>query len=373
MNQVHKKAAAPANAVAMGTARPVHGSRKTGNSPPVRNGNKTPYLDQSGARGYNRRSQKSQAPKVIPASKGKAGNGGAKSTNNRRPIPKPRKLMNVQNLTPVGNLVNLVAPVIRNKSVSSPAISAPIPRRPSAWLRTQSTPALVASPPPVRPRTIFLPAVSPVVVPTAAVPTNIPIPPPNPMAIVPAIPAVNNPVPAPVPAPILVDIEVQVQPEFPRDVIERKSKWYNRLLFNKEKSEFKFSEQQNLKIGQLTKRKQQHFVDRLTVPEHCIIPELYAFLRVQKFSKYENRQMAIDHLEKLARKFWQDEKKVKYSDLTPVELNLHFSTVQKVVDERANKFLLAEEDQEVDRRRRLVSMKKWVTKHTPFFRTNRNF
>lgn len=156
------------------------------------------------------------------------------------------------------------------------------------------------------------------------------------------------------------------------DIIIRRATWYNRLIFRKSQSKFRMSEHTNLEIGQLTKRKQQKFRDTLTVRPDYIDTQLYSFLRMQKFPKYENRQMILDHMSKLSCKYWQDIRKIPFSKLTGEQVNINLATVQKATDERANEFLLAPEDQEIDRRRRLVSLTKWLESHTPFGRSNRN-
>jgi len=156
-------------------------------------------------------------------------------------------------------------------------------------------------------------------------------------------------------------------------IIERKAKWYNRVLFAKSKSRFNFAEHQNLNIGQLTVRKQQRFNDSLTVPTHCIDEELYSYLRMQKFPKYDNRTQVVDHMHKLACKYWQDVKKIPFSSLTGEQVNINFATVQKASDEKSNAFLLALEEQELDRRKRLVRLNKWLGDHTPFARLNHPF
>jgi len=126
----------------------------------------------------------------------------------------------------------------------------------------------------------------------------------------------------------------------------------------------------NLEIGRLTARKQQSYTDKLTVDPNYIDKNLYSFLRMQKFPKYDNRQMTLDHMHKLSCKYWQDVRKIPFSKLSAEQVNINYATVQKATDEKANGFLLALEEQEIDRRRRLVRINRWLEKHTPFARGN---
>lgn len=154
------------------------------------------------------------------------------------------------------------------------------------------------------------------------------------------------------------------------DLITRMPKWYNRLIFDKSRSKFRMNQHQNLETGRLIARKQQHASDKLTVPSRFIDNDLYSYLRMQKFPKYENRQMALDHMHKLSCKYWTDIRKIPYSKLDGRQVNINLATVQKATDERANEFLLATEDQEIDRRKRLVKIYNFLEKKTPFFRRN---
>jgi len=142
-------------------------------------------------------------------------------------------------------------------------------------------------------------------------------------------------------------------------VITRRAAWWNRWLFDKEESKFDFSKRQNLKSGQLTVRKEQN--GQLTVPEQCVLPELYNYLRVQKFHKYEKRDQCVDHMMKLARKYWQ-ENKIEFSKISDKQANLMFATVQKVVDETDTGFLLAHESQALERSRLIVSVRERLEK-----------
>jgi len=153
-------------------------------------------------------------------------------------------------------------------------------------------------------------------------------------------------------------------------VIIRKPTWYNRLFFDKSNSKFKLKSHANLEIGRLTARKQQSYTDKLTVDPNYIDKNLYSFLRMQKFPKYDNRQMTLDHMHKLSCKYWQDVRKIPFSKLSAEQVNINYATVQKATDEKANGFLLALEEQEIDRRRRLVRINRWLEKHTPFARGN---
>lgn len=155
-----------------------------------------------------------------------------------------------------------------------------------------------------------------------------------------------------------------------RIVIKRKAGFFGRLFWNESHSKFDMSHLQNLEIGELSLKKNHNRGGKLTVPENCVDPEMFSYLMINKFSVYENRDACVDHISKLARKYWTDEKRVKLSGLTGEQVNIHFATVQKVVDERATRFLLAQEDQELDRRKRIVAFQRWVSKNTPFSRSN---
>jgi len=131
-------------------------------------------------------------------------------------------------------------------------------------------------------------------------------------------------------------------------VITRRAKWYNRLLFRKEPSTFKGGEIHNLKIGRLIERKQGDG-RCLTVGNEWINNELFTYLRMHKFSRYTNRQECLDHLEKLGKRYWTEELKLPLQSLSSFEMNRHFATIGKAVDEMNNEFLLAPERQELSR------------------------
>jgi hypothetical protein len=154
-------------------------------------------------------------------------------------------------------------------------------------------------------------------------------------------------------------------------VIQRKACLRKRLLLDKQPSKFDFNAQQNLNIGRLIHRKQGDGRN-LTIPEQCVHVDLFNYLRMNKFSRYANRQETLDHMEKLGRKFWKEEAGVEFTSMSAQDVNLHFATVQKATDERANTFLLAPEHQELSRSRRLVKAISWVNRKLGFCRPNKS-
>lgn len=159
-----------------------------------------------------------------------------------------------------------------------------------------------------------------------------------------------------------------------RPYIERPAKWYNRLLFNKESSKIYLDTLDQRKVGRLTIRKDNDGLGE-TVPSTLIDDKLRIYLLMQKWPEYKTRAATLDHMSKLARKYYPDELKVTFSSLTPEQVIRHHVTVQKVVDEHFVPFLLASEVPEDDRRQRIVSLKKRLFDRTGgnLFRHNKNF
>jgi len=159
-----------------------------------------------------------------------------------------------------------------------------------------------------------------------------------------------------------------------RPYIERPAKWYNRLLFNKEPSKVYLDTLDQRKIGRLTIKKDNDGLGE-TVPSSLIDDKLRIYLLMQKWPEYKTRAATLDHMSKLARKYYPDELKVTFSSLTAEQVTRHYITVQKVVDEHFVPFLLASEVPEDDRRQRIVSLKKRLNLRTGgnLFRHNQNF
>jgi len=139
--------------------------------------------------------------------------------------------------------------------------------------------------------------------------------------------------------------------------IWRKSPWWRRAIFGELPSRIEGSEAHNLHIGTLNKHKQHD--RKLVVPTTFVHPGLYSYLVMSKFSRYDNRQACVDHLEKLGRKYWLDEKKVQLDSLSPLDVNKHFATVQKAVDECTTTYFLQEESQNIGRKTRLNDLAFW--------------
>lgn len=144
-------------------------------------------------------------------------------------------------------------------------------------------------------------------------------------------------------------------------VIWRKSPWWRRLIFKEVPSRLEISRPDNLHIGTLQAHK--HCTDRLTTNQDLAIPELYSYLLMNKFSKYNDRQECLDHMEKLARKYWKDECKRDFGKMDALTVNRHYITIQKAVDEKTTAYLLTEERQEITRKQRFA--------HLPWKRTTK--
>jgi len=164
-----------------------------------------------------------------------------------------------------------------------------------------------------------------------------------------------TPPPAAAPAPVG---QLAIMPSLnPPHVIWRKSPWWRRLIFKETPSRLEIDRHDNLHIGTLAKHK--HCPNGLTTGEEMVIPELQSYLLMSKFSTYSSRKETLDHMEKIGRKFWRDEKKIDFGKLEPQMVNRHLITVQKVVDERTSSYLLAQEDQSISRKRRFRNLKFW--------------
>jgi len=140
-------------------------------------------------------------------------------------------------------------------------------------------------------------------------------------------------------------------------IIWRKSPWWRRLIFKELPSRLELDRSDNLHIGTLAKYKR--CPDGLTTGQDQVIPELQSYLLMSKFSHYSSRKETLDHLEKLARKYWKDEKKTDFGKLSPLMVNRHFITLQKVVDEQTTPYLLAEEVQSISRKQRFRNLAFW--------------
>ena len=171
--------------------------------------------------------------------------------------------------------------------------------------------------------------------------------------------------------PVREEVEETVIGERPSGVA-RTPTLLNRLIFDTEKSVVRFDTLDQHKIGRLTKRKQGDGRE-LTVPNSLINDELRVYLLMHRWHEYKTRGECLEHMSKLGRKFWAEEKRREFKTLTNVEVIDHHVTIQKVVDDELIMFFLTRESPELDRRRRLVKIKTWLSKHTPFFRSNRPF
>jgi len=149
----------------------------------------------------------------------------------------------------------------------------------------------------------------------------------------------KSPLPAPKPQP---------------HIIWRKSPWWRRVIFKEVPSRLEVDRPDNLHIGTLIKHK--HIPDRLTTHQDLVHKALYSYLLMNKFSKYNSRQECLDHMEKLGRKYWKDECKIDFGNMSAMMVNCHFITVQKAVDEQTTPYLLAEETQQVTRKQRFVKL-----------------
>jgi len=144
-------------------------------------------------------------------------------------------------------------------------------------------------------------------------------------------------------------------------VIERKARWYNRLLFNKKPSKFDFSVPINREIGQLTARKDQSKLRAVTIPDDCMIPELFNYLKLNKFPQYDDRKICLEHMHKLSRK-WLDEKTASLDSYPTDFVHKISATVQKATDEIDTTFLLARDTIEYDRRVRVSLWRKMFSR-----------
>jgi hypothetical protein len=133
--------------------------------------------------------------------------------------------------------------------------------------------------------------------------------------------------------------------------IVKKAGYINRALFNKSDAIIDLKTLSNVNMGDDFLRRKAMRATKLVVPNNLVLDELYTYLVINKFSSYKSRQECLEHLEKLGRKYWSDVVKISYDKLTVEQLNRHYITVQKAVDERTVGVLLAEEKQDVERRR----------------------
>lgn len=176
------------------------------------------------------------------------------------------------------------------------------------------------------------------------------------------------------PEAIIATAPIEYIPPENRPFIIRKACWYNRLLFNKEPSKIYLDTLDQRKVGRLTVKKDNDGIGE-TVPSTLINEKLRIYLLMQKWPEYKNRAAAVDHITKLARKYYPDELKIQFSSLTPDQVTSHYVTVQKVVDEKFVPFLLASESPEADRRQRIVRLKQRLHLRSGgmLFRHNENF
>lgn len=140
-------------------------------------------------------------------------------------------------------------------------------------------------------------------------------------------------------------------------IIWRKSPWWRRLIFKEEPSRLEIDRHDNLHIGTLAKHK--HCPNGLTTGQEQVIPELQSYLMMSKFAHYSSRKEILDHMEKTGRKYWRDERKLEFGKLPAQLVNRHFITIQKVVDEKTSAYLLAEEEQNISRKRRFRNLAFW--------------
>lgn len=136
------------------------------------------------------------------------------------------------------------------------------------------------------------------------------------------------------------------QPE-PKVVL--KPTWFRRIIFNEKPSEFLMHSNAQHRIGELREKKQE--LGRNIFDDSFLDVELFNFLRVSAFTKYTGRAEKLEHFNKLAQKYYLDNKIVLN---TAYLVNLSKVTIQKATDSITDDFLLDAVDPEEPRKQRFT-------------------
>jgi hypothetical protein len=140
--------------------------------------------------------------------------------------------------------------------------------------------------------------------------------------------------------------------------LERTAEWYNRAIYGMTPSTFDMGAGINHALGDLVEKKKTYKAKNVVViPDHLVIEDMYAYLRLKKFSKYASRDIKMTHMEKVAAQYLLL-KKWKIEDIPdPIDrnrtINAYHITIQKVVDEKDTEFLLSEDSSDLSRKTRL--------------------
>lgn len=136
------------------------------------------------------------------------------------------------------------------------------------------------------------------------------------------------------------------QPE-PKVVL--KPTWIRRIIFNEKPSEFLMHSNAQHRIGELRTKKQE--IGRNIFDDSFLDVELFNHLRVSAFTKYSGRPEKLEHFNKLAQKYYLDNK-IKLD--TSYLVNLSKVTIQKATDSITDDFLLDAVDPEEPRKQRFT-------------------
>jgi len=139
--------------------------------------------------------------------------------------------------------------------------------------------------------------------------------------------------------------------------VERTAAWYNRAIYGMTPSTFDMGVVTNHGLGDLIEKKKTYKSKNvIVIPDHLVIGDMYAYMRLKKFSTYASRDIKMTHMEKVAAQYLLL-KKWKIEDIPdPIDrnrtINAYHITIQKVVDEKDTGFLLSEDSEDLSRKTR---------------------
>lgn len=127
-----------------------------------------------------------------------------------------------------------------------------------------------------------------------------------------------------------------------QDLVVRKRRGIYRWL--KTPGIFNFNDKFNHHHHSITKTKDQSRHNALVISDQHVNDELYNYLRRNEFDTYPDRAAKLAHMTKLAAKWEGANFKLSNQgkNLTPLEINKYFVTIQKVTDAKDTEFLLQE-------------------------------